>query len=81
VVTFWRHDVTWKSGCFSAFERGDFLKNSGILQPVGRVLFVRLIGWWDRFEEFRQGREVTILIKPDEVNILCDVTDFLIDKA
>jgi len=26
------HDVTWKSGCFSAPERGGFLKNSGILQ-------------------------------------------------
>jgi len=25
-------DVTWKSGCFPAPERGDFLKNSGILQ-------------------------------------------------
>ncbi len=32
VVSLWRHDVTWKSGCFSAPERGDFLKNSGILQ-------------------------------------------------
>ncbi len=26
------HDVTWKSGCFPAFERGDFSKKSGILQ-------------------------------------------------
>ena len=26
------HDVTWKSECFPAPERGDFSKNSGILQ-------------------------------------------------
>jgi hypothetical protein len=26
------HDVTWKSGCFSAPERGDFSKNYGILE-------------------------------------------------
>jgi hypothetical protein len=26
----WRHDVTWKSGCFSVPERGDISKNSGI---------------------------------------------------
>jgi hypothetical protein len=32
VVTLWRQAVTWKSGCFSASERGDFLKDSGILQ-------------------------------------------------
>ena len=24
------HDVTWKSGCFPAFERDDISKNSGI---------------------------------------------------
>jgi len=24
------HDVTWKSGCFSASERGEFSKNTGI---------------------------------------------------
>ena len=28
------HDVTWKSGCFTAPERGEFLKNSGVLQIV-----------------------------------------------
>jgi hypothetical protein len=28
VETFWRHDVTWKSGCFPAPERSDFSKNS-----------------------------------------------------
>jgi len=32
VETFWCHDVTWKSGCFPAPERGDFLKNFGILK-------------------------------------------------
>jgi len=32
VVTKWSQHVTWKSGCFSAFERGDFLKNYGVLQ-------------------------------------------------
>jgi len=32
VESFWRHNVTWKSGCFQAPERGDFSKNSGILQ-------------------------------------------------
>jgi len=32
VVTKWRHNVTWKSGCFSAPERGNFLKNSGVLE-------------------------------------------------
>ncbi len=26
------HNVTWKSGCFSAPERGDFSKNSEVLQ-------------------------------------------------
>jgi len=31
------HDVTWKSGCFSATERGDFLKSSDIMQLVGRA--------------------------------------------
>jgi hypothetical protein len=34
VETFWRHDVTWKSGCFLAPERGVFLKNSGVLQQA-----------------------------------------------
>ena len=32
--TFWSHNVTWKSGCFPAPERGDCSKNSGILQIV-----------------------------------------------
>jgi len=40
VVTKWSHDVTWKSGCFSASERGDFLKNYGILQNVKIGLFL-----------------------------------------
>jgi hypothetical protein len=39
VVTKWRQTVTWKSGCFSAPERGDFLKNSGILQFTKIGLF------------------------------------------
>jgi len=34
VVPFWCHDVTWKSGCFSAPERGDFPKNYGIFQLI-----------------------------------------------
>ena len=28
----WRHDVTWKSGCFSAPERDDISKNADVLQ-------------------------------------------------
>jgi len=32
-------NVTWKSGCFPAPERGDFLKNSGILQLAKMRLF------------------------------------------
>ena len=32
VVSKWCHNVTGKSGCFLAPERGDFLKSSGILQ-------------------------------------------------
>ena len=39
--TFWCHNVTCKSGCFSVLGRGDFSRNSDILQLVGRVLFVR----------------------------------------
>ncbi len=34
VETFWRHTVTWKSGCFLYPERGGFSKNSAILQRV-----------------------------------------------
>ena len=59
-------------------------KNSDVLQLMGRVTFVRaldLVGWWDWSEEFRQEREVTISTQPDEVNILCGVTGFLIDKC
>jgi len=33
-VSKWYHNVTWKSGCFSAPERGGFLKISGILQLI-----------------------------------------------
>ena len=32
MVSLWRHNVTWKSGCFSALETGDFSKNSSILR-------------------------------------------------
>ncbi len=39
------HDVTWKSGCFPAFERGDFLNNSGILQLAKLGLF-RVASCW-----------------------------------
>jgi len=31
-VTKWRQEVTGKMWCFLASERGDFLRNSGILQ-------------------------------------------------
>ncbi len=49
------HDVTLKSGCFPAPERGDFSKNSDILELVKMGLFGRhplaaqcaLMGWWD----------------------------------
>ncbi len=43
------HDVTWKSGYFSAAERGDISKNSGILQLVkmwlscGNLLSIRTV--------------------------------------
>jgi len=43
VETFWCHNVTRKSGCFLASERGDFLRNSGILQLVGRFCLVWLM--------------------------------------
>jgi len=33
-------EVTWKSGCFPAPERGDFSKNSGFLQLVQRDHFI-----------------------------------------
>ncbi len=33
------HDVTWKSGCFSAFERGDISRNSGILKAQCIAIF------------------------------------------
>ena len=36
------HNVTWKSGCFPAFERGDFSENSGILQPTKMGLLGRV---------------------------------------
>ena len=36
MVSKWRHDVTWKSGCFPAPERGDISKNSGILPVRGK---------------------------------------------
>ena len=32
-------DVTWKSGCFLAYEKGDISKDSGILQFMGKVSF------------------------------------------
>ncbi|TET71402.1 MAG: hypothetical protein E3J56_06670 [Candidatus Aminicenantes bacterium] len=38
-MTKWRHDVTWKSECFSAFGRGDFSKSCGILQLRKMGLF------------------------------------------
>ena len=47
VVSKWRHDVTWKSGCFSAPERGDFSKNSDVLLLLERVSFV-LAHWAQR---------------------------------
>ena len=31
VVSKWSHNVTWKSGCFQAAERGEFSKNSSIV--------------------------------------------------
>ena len=31
VETFWSYDVTWKSGCFTAPEKGDLSRNSDIL--------------------------------------------------
>ena len=37
-------DVTWKSGCFLAPERGDFWRNSGILQLVKIWAFLELLG-------------------------------------
>ncbi len=45
------HDVTWKSGCFSVPERGDFSKNSGILQlmkmgPFFKVSCVQSFAIW-----------------------------------
>jgi len=39
VVTKWSHDVTWKSGCFPAHEKGDFSKNSDVLQLMKMGLF------------------------------------------
>jgi hypothetical protein len=33
------HNVTWKSECFSASERGGFSKNSGILQLNVKLYF------------------------------------------
>jgi hypothetical protein len=35
-------EVTWKSGCFSAFERGDFLENSGIFIAKENRIIVAL---------------------------------------
>ena len=56
MVTFWRQRVTRKSGFFPAYERGDFLKNSGILQhkKIGpfwgmfHALSLGLTDWWDK---------------------------------
>ena len=33
-------------GVFSAHEKGDFSKNFGILQLMGRLTFVRALGSW-----------------------------------
>ena len=46
------HDVTWKSVFFPAPERGDFSKESGILQigergPASCAAQRSWIGWWD----------------------------------
>ncbi len=73
VVTKWWQDVTWKLWCFSAHERGDFSRNSGVLQCTKMESFfeefwhfatrwkgdflVRLMGWWDWFERVWQWRE------------------------
>jgi len=38
-VSFWRHNVTWKTERFLAPERGGFWKNSGILQLRKMGLF------------------------------------------
>jgi len=32
------HDVTWKSGCFSAHERGDISKNSGVFLQLSTAI-------------------------------------------
>jgi len=50
-VKFPRPTHPWKSGCFSASERGDFFKNSDVLKPAkmgllgrGSVCFHLLVG-------------------------------------
>ncbi len=67
VVSFWRHNVTWKSACFPAPERGDFSKNSDVLKLVGRVSLVRLMGWWDWFE---RNRITTALMISDTTKLM-----------
>ncbi len=58
MVSFWRHDVTWKLWCFSVLERGDYSKNSDILQlaKMGSfqgswgVAYAFLFSRWIRFK-------------------------------
>jgi len=59
-VKFPRSTCPWKSGCFPAPERGDFSKNSDVLQLVGRVTFLCLMGWWGWFE--RNGIATALMI-------------------
>jgi hypothetical protein len=60
------HDVTWKSGCFPAFERGDFSKKSGILQLKGRANF-RVCA--------RTGSDRLVGLVREVLELLCNLLD------
>ena len=47
VVSKWCHNVTWKLGCFPAHEKGEYSKDSGILQLTKMGPFLgRLFAAW-----------------------------------
>ena len=72
---------------FQALERGDFLKNSGILQLTkmgpfwGHLFAVRytLIGWWDLSKKFWEVFVTTRPITPKDSNINDVNTTILIE--
>jgi hypothetical protein len=61
VVTKWRHDVTWKSGCFPAPERGDLRQKSTIVglefyRSVFGEVYTKNPSWnelWDTYKQLR----------------------------